>query len=189
VQIFTIGHSNLPFDEFLSLLKEFEIRVVADIRRYPGSRKFPHFNQEIMRGLLEAEGIEYVWFEGLGGRRGAEKNSKSPNTALRSTAFRNYADYMGTNEFRESVRELMSRAGTSRTAIMCAEKLFWRCHRRLLSDYLVAQGVEVKHIVEAGKLQPHSLSSGAVIIADREVIYPLQKTGDKPDSETFLFER
>jgi uncharacterized protein (DUF488 family) len=72
---------------------------------------------------------------------------------------------------------------------MCAEKLFWRCHRRLLSDYLVAQGVEIKHIVEAGKLQPHSLSSGAVIIADREVIYPLQKTGDKPDSETFLFER
>lgn len=187
MQIFTIGHSTYSFNEFLSLLKEFEVRVVADIRRYPGSRKFPHFNQEIMRGLLEAEGIEYVWFEGLGGRRHADKNVKSPNTALRSAAFRNYADYMGTKEFRASVGELMSRAGTSRTAIMCAEKLFWRCHRRLLSDYLVAQGVEVKHIMGSGGLQPHSLSAGAVVTADGGVIYPLQEAGNEPDSKNFLF--
>jgi len=172
----------------LSLLKEFEVRVVADIRRYPGSRKFPHFNQEIMQRLLDAEGIKYVWFEGLGGRRHTAKNVKSPNTALRSAAFRNYADYMGTGEFRASVEELMSRAGTSRTAIMCAEKLFWRCHRRLLSDYLVARGVEVKHIMEAGRLQTHSLSPGAVVTTDGEVIYPSPGTAEKPDSKHLLFE-
>jgi len=187
MQIFTIGHSTHSFDEFLLLLKEFGICVVADIRRYPGSRKFPQFNKEIMRGLLEAEGIEYVWFEGLGGRRHADKNVKSPNTAIRSAAFRNYADYMGTNEFRASVGELMSRAGTSRTAVMCAEKLFWRCHRRLLSDYLVAQGVEVKHIMESGRLQPHSLSAGAVVTADGGVIYLSPGTADEPDSKNLLF--
>lgn len=172
LRLLTIGHSNRLFEDFLSLLKEFGICVVADIRRYPSSRKFPHFNREVLRKLLDAEGIRYVWLEALGGRWHTRKNGKSPNSGLKSPAFRNYADRMITDEFRSAVEELLSIAATSRTAVMCAEKFYWKCHRRLLSDYLSAKGVEVEHIVESGKLQPHKLSRGAVITADATVIYP-----------------
>jgi len=175
LKVFTVGHSNRSSEEFLSLLKEFEICVVADIRRYPSSRKFPHFNREVLLKLLSKQNMGYIWLEALGGRRHAGKNDKSPNAGLESLGFRNYADHMSTDEFRSAVKELLSTAATSRTAVMCAEKLYWKCHRRLLSDYLTAQGVEVKHIVEAGKLQPHRLTPGAVITADAAVIYPSQQ--------------
>ncbi len=182
VQLFTIGHSNRSFQDFLSLLREFGVRVIADIRRYPGSHKFPHFNREILRKLLDAQGIRYVWLEVLGGRRHTGKNDKSPpivsasrkrsSGGLKSLGFRNYADHMTADEFRTAVQELITIAEISPTAVMCAEKFYWKCHRRLLSDYLTAQGAEVKHIVESGKLQPHKLSPGAVIAADAMVIYP-----------------
>lgn len=208
MRLFTIGHSNRSFEDFLSLLKVFKVCVVADIRRYPSSRKFPHFNREALLKLLSEQNIRYIWLEALGGRRYTpleipagrradassilfltgytDKNDKSPNSGLKSPGFRNYADHMITAEFRVAVQELLSTAATSRTAVMCAEKFYWKCHRKLLSDYLTAQGVEVKHIVEAGKLQPHSLSLGAVITNDAGVIYPPSRLG-KTQTQT-LFE-
>ncbi len=185
VRIFTIGHSNRSFEDFLSLLAEFAVQVIADIRRYPGSRKFPHFNSEALGKLLEREGIRYVWLEALGGRRHTGKNNKSPNVGLKSPGLRNYADHTATEEFRAAVRELVSTAAAMRTAVMCAEKLYWKCHRRILSDYLIAQGVQVEHIMQCGKLQPHRLSQGAVITADAVVIYPAAKVEESQTEELF----
>ncbi len=170
-RIFTIGHSNLSFEEFASLLKEFGICLIADIRRYPSSRKFPHFNRQVLCKLLAVENIEYQWLEALGGRRHIGKNDKSLNIGLKSPGFRNYADHMGTDEFRTAVQELLSTAATSPTAVMCAEKFYWKCHRRLLADYLVAQGVEVVHIIGPGKSSGHKLTPYAVTTKDG-VIYP-----------------
>jgi uncharacterized protein (DUF488 family) len=174
LRIFTIGHSNRTGEDFLALLKELGIETVVDIRRYPGSRKFPHFNREALEGTLKANGINYLWFESLGGRRHGEKNSESKNTGLRSPAFRNYADYMGTEEFRGAIAKLLETAAASSTTIMCAEALYWRCHRKLVSDYLALHNVEVKHILEGGKLLDHKLTAGAVIAEGGDVIYPSQ---------------
>ncbi len=114
----------------------------------------------------------YVWFEALGGLRHSGKNEDSPNKGLKSPAFRNYADYMGTDEFQNGVLELLSLARGDHTAIMCAERFFWKCHRRLLSDFLVARRVKVDHILDVGNLRPHELSTGAFITEERGVIYP-----------------
>ncbi len=171
LQVFTIGHSNLPFEQFASLLKEFEIRLVADIRHYPSSRKFPHFNGSALREQLAAENIDYLWLEALGGRRHTPASERSLNAGLRSPGFRSYADYMATEQFRNGVRELLSAAARARTAFMCAEKLYWKCHRRLLSDYLTAQGVQVVHIIEPGKSLQHTLTPNAVV-TESGVIYP-----------------
>jgi uncharacterized protein (DUF488 family) len=178
LQIFTVGHSNLPFEQFVSLLKEYEIGLVADIRRYPSSRKFPHFNRPVLCELLAAENINYLWLESLGGRRHTEKDSKSVNTGLKNLGFRNYADYMATDEFRRAVRELLSAAAQSRTSVMCAEKLYWKCHRRLLSDYLVSRGIEVIHIIEPGRSSDHKLTPYAVA-TESGVIYPSQEQNDR----------
>ncbi len=171
LQIFTIGHSNLPFEQFAAMLREFEIRLVVDIRHYPSSRMFPHFNGSVLREQLAAENIDYLWLESLGGRRHTPAGEKSLNVGLRSPGFRSYADYMATEQFRDGVRELLSAAAKSRTAIMCAEKLFWKCHRRLLSDYLTAQGVQVIHILDRGKTSEHTLTPDAAI-TETGVIYP-----------------
>jgi len=184
LRVFTIGHSNLSFEQFIPLLKEFGICLVADIRRYPSSRKFPHFNRQVLCTLLAAENIEYLWLEALGGRRQSGKNDKSAirvadkslNIGLKSPGFRNYADHMATDEFSLAVQKLLSAAAKSRTAVMCAEKFYWKCHRRLLADYLVAQGVEVVHIVGAGKLSDHKLTPGAIITTEAGVIYPYTGT-------------
>jgi len=186
LQLFTIGHSNRSFEEFLSLLKAFEIRVVADIRRYPSSRKFPHFNHEVLLQLLNKQNIRYIWLEALGGRRYAGKNDKSPNTGIKSPGFRNYADYMTSDKFRAAVQELLSIAAGAQTAIMCAEKFYWKCHRRLLSDYLIAKAVEVKHILEPGRASEHKLTPYAVISDDGIVTYPSPAT-DLTDGK-MLFE-
>ena len=180
-RIFTIGHSNLSFEQFASLLKEFGICLVADIRRYPSSRKFPHFNRQVLCKLLAAENIEYHGSEALGGRRHAKKNDKSLNIGLKSPGFRNYADYMGTDEFRKAVQELLSTAATLRTAVMCAEKFYWKCHRRLLGDYLVAKGVEVIHIIGPGKSSGHKLTPYAVTTKDG-VMYPSPEPSDTQKS-------
>ena len=170
--IFTIGHSNRTGEDFLALLKEFGIETVVDIRRYPGSRKFPHFNRETLEGTLKANGINYLWFEVLGGRRHGGKNTESKNTGLRSAAFRNYADYMATEEFREAVGKLLETAAGSKTTIMCAEALYWRCHRKLVSDYLSAHNVEVRHIAGRGKLLEHNMTAGTAVTEAGDVIYP-----------------
>ena len=178
IRIFTVGHSNLSFKQFVSLLKEHEIGLVADIRRYPSSRKFPHFNRPVLSKLLAAENIDYLWLESLGGRRHAVKQDNSVNVGLKSIGFRNYADYMVTEEFRQAVKELLSAAAKSRTVIMCAEKLYWKCHRRLLSDYLVSWGVEIIHIIEHGRFLSHELNPYAVA-TESGVIYPARQQNDK----------
>jgi uncharacterized protein (DUF488 family) len=175
--ILTIGHSNLTFERFAYLLKEYEIELVADIRRYPSSRKFPHFNRTVLSRLLAEENINYLWFESLGGRRHTEKDIKSVNIGLKSLGFRNYADYMATEEFRRAVHDLLSAAAQSRTALMCAEKLYWKCHRRLLSDYMTTQQVKVVHILDPGRTLDHELIQGAVI-TETGIIYPSYKSDD-----------
>jgi uncharacterized protein (DUF488 family) len=180
IKLFTIGHSNRLWDEFLSLLHEFKIEVLVDIRRFPGSRKFPHFNRRSLKQTLPASGIEYLWLEDLGGRRSGPEIDKSLNPGLKIAGFRHYADYMQTDQFRSAVTQLLSVAAAKPTAIMCAEKLFWKCHRRLLSDYLVAQGCLVEHIMDSCLLQPHKLSDGTVVTDDLQVIYP----SSAPDDNT-----
>ena len=155
------------------------LELVADIRRYPSSRKFPHFNRPILCERLAAEGIDYLWLEALGGRRHGGKSEMSPNIGLKSPGFRNYADYTATEKFRSAIQTLLSVAEGSRTAVMCAEKLYWKCHRRILSDYLVSQGIEVVHIIGPGESSSHKLSPHAVA-TETGVIYPLlQPTNDQ----------
>ncbi len=168
--LFTIGHSNHPLDRFQALLARHEIEVLVDIRRFPGSRKHPHFNRDNLASALQKSGVEYHWLEALGGRRHKQRG-ESPNLGLENKGFRNYADYMLTAEFREGGEKLLEIARRKRPAILCAEGLFWQCHRRLVSDFLVADGVTVQHIMPSGELRPHKLTNGAVI-EGRQVSYP-----------------
>jgi uncharacterized protein (DUF488 family) len=178
--LFTVGHSTHPPDAFLELLAGHGIEALADVRRFPGSRKHPHFNRDCLAAALPAAGVEYRWFEALGGRR--KKGGGPPrNLGLRNESFRNYADYMATPEFQEAAGRLLDLARHKRTAFMCSEGLFWRCHRRLVSDYLLAQGITVQHIMPAGGLRPHTLTEGARVEGG-EVSYPL------PDQGQSLFE-
>jgi len=171
--LLTIGHSTRSLDEFLSVLREFKVEVLLDIRRFPGSRRFPHFNRESLQKTLPSAGIEYIWLEDLGGRRSGPDNADSLNKGLVHSAFRHYADYMQTPQFRLAAEKLLSIASEKSSAVMCAEKLFWKCHRRLLSDYLVAHGVIVEHIIDAGRIQSHKLSNGAVFTPDLGLTYPV----------------
>jgi uncharacterized protein (DUF488 family) len=171
LRIYTIGHSTLSFESFVSLLKEFQVGLLADVRRYPSSRRFPHFNRPALCNSLKAENIDYLWLEALGGRRHAPQDGGSLNSGLRSAGFRSYADYMTRDGFRNGVQELLAAAAKSRTTVMCAEKLYWKCHRRILSDYLVSQGVEVIHILDPGKIATHTLTPDAVI-TESGIIYP-----------------
>ena len=173
--IFTIGHSNHLLDQFLDLLAQHGIEALVDIRRFPSSRKFPHFNRTNLAAALQVAGIEYQWVEALGGRRPKkESGSASPNEGLQNEGFRNYADYMLTEEFRQAVDKLLKVAGHKRTALMCAESVYWRCHRRLVSDFLLANDVMVQHIFPSGKLRPHQPTPGAKIDAGK-VTYPAEQ--------------
>ena len=171
--VLTIGHSNHPPDRFLALLAQHGVEALVDIRRFPGSRKHPHFHRDNL-AALPMSGVEYHWLESLGGRRHKQPD-KSPNLGLENRGFRNYADYMLSGEFREGVEKLLKVARRKRTAIMCAEGLFWQCHRRLVSDFLVANGVTVQHVMPTGELRAHTLTSGAVIEGG-QVTYPGQKS-------------
>jgi len=171
-RLYTIGHSTRTFEEFAELLREIGIGLLVDVRSHPGSRKFPHFNREALDARLREAGIGYLWLPALGGHRKAGPKSESPNTGLTHAGFRAYADHMLTEEFREGIQRLLAEANRTPTAIMCAELLFWRCHRRLVSDYLTAGGTEVLHIMARAKLQPHALTPGAKITSDGGVIYP-----------------
>lgn len=175
IELFTIGHSNHSREDFLNLLKQHAIEAVADVRRFPGSRKYPHFNQDELSQSLQDIGIEYLWIEELGGRRPKAKNFESPNTGLRNESFRNYADYMLTEDFREGIGKLAEIAAEKRTAILCAESVFWRCHRRLVSDFVLAQGGRVQHIFPSGDSKPHSLTAEARV-ENETVTYPGERT-------------
>lgn len=171
LELFTIGHSTHSAEEFVALLQQHEIGLIADIRRFPGSRKFPQFNQENLEPTLQQAGIEYRWLEGLGGRRNKAKQVTVDNGGLRNASFKNYADYMQTPEFRAAIEELLALAKQKRIAYMCSESVFWRCHRRLVSDYLLALGHSVQHVMPTGDLRPHTLTEGAHIAAG-QVTYP-----------------
>ncbi|HEU5304844.1 MAG TPA: DUF488 domain-containing protein, partial [Gemmatimonadales bacterium] len=160
-RIWTVGHSTLPLGQFLELLADHEIEAIADVRRYPGSRRWPHFSRESLAESLAARGIAYEWFPDLGGRR--EPLPDSPNTAWRSPAFRGYADYMETEPFAQALDRLAGLAGALRTAVMCAEAVWWRCHRGLIADALRWSGYEVGHIMGPGALIAHPYTSAARI--------------------------
>ena len=165
-RIWTIGHSTREIDIFLSLLNENGIKVVADVRMFPGSKRYPQFGCEALAKSLGEAGIRYEHFPELGGRRKAKPNSK--NTAWRNEMFRGYADYMETEAFRKGIARLVDLAEKSGpTAIMCAEAVWWRCHRSLISDYLKARGVEVIHILDERKTEPHPFTSAATIVNGR----------------------
>ena len=163
--IWTIGHSTRSFEEFLDMLHSFSIELIADVRSYPGSRRFPQFNKEALEVSLPQDNIQYAHLKNLGGRRKANPDSK--NTAWRHAAFRGYADYMETNIFKDGIIDLANRALKQRTAYMCSEALWWRCHRSMISDYLRSQGWDVMHIMGIGKAEPHSYTEPARIVDGR----------------------
>jgi uncharacterized protein (DUF488 family) len=167
--LFTIGHSTRTLKELTEALQAHGIRTLVDIRAFPGSRRLPHFNRESLEEALPKAGIEYVWMKELGGRR-TRTLPDSPNTALRNDSFRNYADYMLTPEFEQAVGRLTDLAGNSPTAYMCAERVYFHCHRMLVSDWLVAHGHEVRHIENQEPARPHSLMAEARI-EDGKLIY------------------
>jgi uncharacterized protein (DUF488 family) len=177
-QLFTIGHSTHPLDRFLALLAQHHIEVVADIRRFPGSRKYPQFNRDGLATSLPEAGIEYHWLAALGGRRGKKTDGSSNNLGLRNESFRNYADYMHTEGFRDGIRELLAVAGGRPTAFMCSESVFWRCHRRLVADYLLVNGMAVRHIMPSGEVRPQTLTEGARVEAGA-LTYPQPDEADQ----------
>ena len=160
--LYTIGHSTRPLDEFIAVLQAHSIQTLVDIRSLPMSRRLPHFNREALEKTLAEAGIRYLWLKELGGRRKKIRDN-SPNVALRNDSFRNYADYMLTEEFQHGASELITLAEQSRTAYMCAEGVYFRCHRMLVSDWLVANGHEVLHIDGTGPLKPHKMMAEARI--------------------------
>ena len=167
--IYTIGHSTHSLADFLDMLRSFDIKVLADIRRLPGSRKFPQFDQENLNLSLAEAGIQYLHLADLGGRRKANKDSK--NNRWNNESFRGYADYMETEEFENAVVKLEQIALEQPTAYMCSEAVWWRCHRSMVSDYLKAKGWKVLHIMATGKVQEHKYTSPARIVDDNVVYF------------------
>jgi uncharacterized protein (DUF488 family) len=179
MRIWTIGHSTRSIEDFISLLKKNGIELLSDVRSLPGSNRYPQFNREALAESLNIHGIRYEHFPELGGRR--KSNADSRNTAWRNASFRGYADYMETEEFHKGVERLLAFARNDglgspesfrgsetvtpgSAAIMCAEAVWWRCHRSLISDYLKARGIEVMHILNANKIEPHPFTSTARIV-------------------------
>jgi uncharacterized protein (DUF488 family) len=160
-RIWTIGHSTRSIGEFVGILKAHRIEAIADVRSLPGSRRYPHFDSEPLSRTLASAGTEYAWIPLLGGRRRVRRDS--PNTAWRNEAFRGYADYMETDEFREGIAQLMVLAAVKRTAILCAEAVWWRCHRSLIADYLKADGIYVVHLFSDTKAEEHPYTAAARI--------------------------
>ena len=167
--VFTIGHSTRSIEEFIALLRESNIELLGDVRRFPGSRKYPQFNSGELNTALQAAGIGYLHEEALGGRRRSRPDSR--HTALRNAQFRAYADHMESPEFRSALDRLEARARGQIQAVMCAEAVPWRCHRNLLADALLARGLELRHIVQSGKTNAHTLHKEAHIVDRDHVVY------------------
>jgi uncharacterized protein (DUF488 family) len=168
--IWTIGHSNHPLPRFLELLAGHSIRHIADVRRFPASRKRPHFGSESLTASLATAGIGYRHFSDLGGRRN-QRLADSPNTAWRVAAFNAYADHLQSEEALAAMRDLMQFADQQAVAVMCAEALPWQCHRRIIADALLAAGWQVLDILPSGKIADHQLPDFARV-ADGAVNYP-----------------
>lgn len=166
--IWTIGHSTRPLDEFLGLLEHYRIDGIGDVRRFPGSRRHPQYGSVALHDALALRGIAYRWFPALGGRR--RPRPDSPNVAWRNASFRGYADYLESAEFHAGLAELLAFGALQRTAILCAESLWWRCHRAIIADVLRARGIEVVHILDAEHAVVHPYTSAARIV-DGELSY------------------
>lgn len=164
-KIWTVGHSTRPIQNFLELLVEHQIQTVADVRSLPGSRKYPQYNQDTLAATLTEHNIKYEWFERLGGRRRTQADS--PNTVWRNASFRGYADYMMTVEFEAALNQLHRLAASSRTALMCAEAVWWRCHRSMIADALCVDGTQVVHIMDAKHNVTHPMTAPARVVKGR----------------------
>ncbi len=168
--IYTVGHSTKSLDEFIALLRAYEIEMVVDVRTIPKSRHNPQFNKDTLSEALERHGIRYRHMTGLGGLRHALK--ESVNTAWKNPSFRGYADYMQTSEFSENVDELVRNSRENQTVIMCAEAVPWRCHRSLIGDALIVRGIAVEDILNEKSSHPHKLTPFAHVDGKR-ITYPL----------------
>lgn len=167
MRLVTVGHGTLPQEGFVDLVHEAGIAEIVDVRSFPGSRRHPQFGRQEMQVWLPRDGVDYLWLRSLGGRR--KPVPDSPNVSLRHPSFRAYADYMQSREFVDGIDELLAR-GDAR-AVMCAESVWWRCHRRLIADYLqLIRNVEVQHLMHDGRLQPHHPTDG-VRVEGTELIY------------------
>ena len=161
-KIWTVGHSSRPLDEFLALLAQHRVEVLADVRRFPGSRRQPQYAQDALAASLARKKIRYCWLPALGGRRRARADS--PNGAWRNASFRGYADHMAGEEFARGMDELLALAAGRRTAILCAEAPWWRCHRALIADQLCAVGIEVVHILDGTRSLAHPMTAPARMV-------------------------
>lgn len=170
--IWTVGHSNRDWESFWQLLEAAKIELLADVRRFPGSRRHPHFGAAALRAALAERGVEYRHFEALGGRR-RRGDDPSPNQAWRVESFNAYADYMARGAFQQALADLMQAARSRRTAMMCSESLPWRCHRRLIADALIARGWQVLDIFAPTQIKPHPLTPFARV-RDGQVTYPAE---------------
>ncbi len=171
--IFTIGHSTRTLAEFVALLRQVDVTLLVDVRSIPRSRTTPQFNRDTLPDALAANGISYRHLPALGGRRHHRKGAPpSLNTYWRVIAFRNYADYAQTDAFRAGLDALRALARNDRCAIMCAEAVWWRCHRRIITDYLLAGGTRVEHIMGLGQVVPGTITPGAHVMADGTLRYP-----------------
>jgi len=172
-RIWTIGHSTRAIEPFISMLNENEIKLIADVRMFPGSKRYPQFGREALKESLGKARISYEHFPELGGRRKARPDSK--NNAWRNEAFRGYADYMETQDFQRGIDRLLDLAEKNGpTAIMCAEAVWWRCHRRIITDYLLTDGIQVAHIMGPGEIDPATLTPGAKQRSDGKLVYEAQ---------------
>jgi uncharacterized protein (DUF488 family) len=178
VTIFTIGHSTRTVAELVALLRQAGVALLVDVRSVPRSRTNPQFNTDALPPALAGTGIFYRHIRALGGLRHKPKDAPpSRNTLWRSDPFRNYADYAMTEPFRDGLAELRGLAGDHVCAIMCAEAVWWRCHRRIVADYLLAEGIEVRHIMGAGKIEPARLTPGALPQPDGTILYSGEPVG------------
>lgn len=169
ITVWTVGHSTRSWEEFIRLLWAYELQAVADVRRLPGSRRLPQFDQEALAENLPDNGLSYRWFPALGGRRRAHKDSA--NTGWRNVSFRGYADHLESEEFETGLAELLELAKRQRTTLMCAEAVWWRCHRRLIADVLELRGVEVIHIMDETHAKRHTIAPPARVV-NGELAYP-----------------
>ena len=169
--VWTIGHSTRPVEEFLGLLASCHIETIADVRRFPGSRKYPQYGQEALAATLAQHAIGYHWLQALGGRRPVSPDS--PNVTWRNASFRGYADYMASAGFAQGLEQLLELARRSRTTLMCAEAVWWRCHRSMIADALCARGVKVLHIMDDNHVTLHPMTSPARIVGGHLTYLPL----------------
>lgn len=174
--IYTLAHSSHDLETFIGMLIDADVAVLVDVRKLPGSRKYPHFNDDVLARQLDAHGIDYRRAEGLTGRRNVSTTVPFATNGLwRNRSFHNYADHALGEEFHAALNELRTTAAGSQTAIFCSEAVWWRCHRRIIADYLIAHDEDVRHMMGPGKVVQATLTDGAVIGDDRRVRYPQQQ--------------